>query len=174
MCQRYASTFPQAIALPLIIRGFKYLHKSVDFWFSFYVVRLHGNIPFKSSPSRESLSLSRRLIRLSSTVRFILMLRIICSLRLFDSSTSPLSKTRFIAGHSPNAYRIAYFIISPPIIHADLAHRSSTTVLTETSQRQWIIDACTFLIHFASFFSWKAKLSNTFHYIMRISGRVLW
>lgn len=27
----YASTFPQAIALPLIIRGFKCLHKSVNF-----------------------------------------------------------------------------------------------------------------------------------------------
>lgn len=41
--------------------------------------------------------------------RFILSFLTLCSLILFDTSTSPLSSTRFIAGHSALAYRMAFF-----------------------------------------------------------------
>lgn len=41
---------------------------------------------------------------LQAFFKFIFILRIICSLKLFDNSTSPHSITRFIAGHSPIAY----------------------------------------------------------------------
>ena len=49
---------------------------------------------------------------LQAFFKFILILRIICSLKLFDNSTSPHSSTRFIAAHSI-AYFNAFFNIWP-------------------------------------------------------------
>lgn len=46
---------------------------------------------------------------LQAFFKFIFILRIICSLKLFDNSTPPYSSTRFIAGHSPIAYFNAFF-----------------------------------------------------------------
>ena len=50
---------------------------------------------------------------LEAVLRFILMCRIICSARLLLISTSPFSRTRFMAGHSARAYLSAFFINAP-------------------------------------------------------------
>ena len=56
--------------------------------------------------------------------RFIFIRRIICSLRLFDSSTSPHSSTLFIAGHSPIAYFRAFLSSSPQPAKSDFRNTS--------------------------------------------------
>ena len=56
--------------------------------------------------------------------RFIFIRRIICSLKLFDSSTSPHSSTLFIAGHSPIAYFRAFLSSSPQPAKSDFRNTS--------------------------------------------------
>ena len=56
--------------------------------------------------------------------RFIFIRRIICSLRLFDSSTSPHSSTLFIAGHSPIAYFRVFLSSSPQPAKSDFRNTS--------------------------------------------------
>ena len=46
---------------------------------------------------------------LQAFFKFIFILRIICSLKLFDNTTPPHSSTRFIAGHSPIACFNAFY-----------------------------------------------------------------
>lgn len=66
---------------------------------------------------------------LQAFFKFIFILRIICSLKLFDNSTSPHSSTRFIAGHSPIAYFNAFFNIWPHPSDMDQACRTATFLL---------------------------------------------
>ena len=62
---------------------------------------------------------------LQAFFKFIFILRIICSLKLFDNSTSPHSNTRFIAGHSLIAYFNAFFNIWPHPAKSDFLNVSS-------------------------------------------------
>ena len=62
---------------------------------------------------------------LQAFFKFIFILRIICSLKLFDNSTSPHSSTLFIAGHSPIAYFNAFFNIWPHPAKSDFLNVSS-------------------------------------------------
>lgn len=61
--------------------------------------------------------------------RFILSFLTLCSLILFDTSTSPLSSTRFIAGHSALAYRMAFFSSSPHPASSDRAWSASLSYI---------------------------------------------
>lgn len=56
--------------------------------------------------------------------RFIFIRRIICSPRLFESSTSPHFRTLFIADHSPLAYLRAFFSSSPQPAKSDFRNTS--------------------------------------------------
>ena len=63
---------------------------------------------------------------LQALFRFIFIIRIICSLRLFNSSTSPYSRTLFIAGHSP----ISYFRASSVVLCVNIVLLFGFTVFS--------------------------------------------